>query len=116
MIIILANMSLNGMSMTYAVTFATSDIFMDFYSNDHIWKCLTLNSLISKTQRGILFRFSRFASSYLLLLQLVLCRVTAVNSLPVKRGYSEISKIKVQRYILDHFLFFRSQFEFVSVC
>ena len=47
MIINLANMSLNGMSMTYAVTFATSDLFMDFYSNDHIWKCLNLNSLIS---------------------------------------------------------------------
>ena len=30
MIIILANMSLNGMSMTYAVTFATSDMFLDF--------------------------------------------------------------------------------------
>ena len=30
-IIILANMPLNGMSMTYAVTFATSDMFMDFY-------------------------------------------------------------------------------------
>ena len=31
MINILANMSLNGMSMTYAVTFATSDLFMDVY-------------------------------------------------------------------------------------
>ena len=60
-IIIFANMSLNGMSITFAVTFATSDMFIDFYSNDDIWKYLTLNSIISKTQRGILFRFSRFA-------------------------------------------------------